>query len=192
MNRGLPVTLIVSDLTSLRSQENRRGMYQTMIGLERREDGALWRERFYPALPARFDVPRLVMSAPATDFWPGAAVSSRAAVRLPASGMAVAGTPESPFTYLAVSRERTMSRGTCAVAEGALTARGLTVGLLRNGPWYRQANIVDPGRFVAGGCVEEAGAYSVVIANNNPPGGKTSAQLTRIGWVSATGAASRD
>jgi hypothetical protein len=165
--------------------------YQTMIGVESRQDGALWHEQVYPTLET-LAVGRSVIARPTTDFWPDAIISSRTAVRVPPSGTVVAGRPETPFVYFVQSKERAISQGRCAVARGALTAGGLTFGLLRNGQWYQQVSIVERGGFVAVGCVHDAGTYSIVLANDNPRGGETRAQLTGIGWVLSTGTADRD
>jgi len=128
-------------------------------------------------------VGRRAISQPFADFWSDAVASSRTVVPVPPSGMTVAGTPEVPYGHLVQSRARAISRGTCAIAQGALTAGGLTFGLLRDGQWYQQVSIVERGRFVAMGCAREDGNYAIVLANNNAPGAVTAARLTKIGWV---------
>jgi len=104
-----------------------------------------------------------------------------------AAGIIVDGRPDGQYAYLLVIPERAVPRGTCAVADGELSAGGLTFGLLRNGQWSQQVNFVERGRFIAAGCTLEGGNYSIVLANNNPDGGVTKARLARIGWVVAGG-----
>ena len=110
---------------------------------------------------------------------------------MPPFGVAIDGTPENTSMYLFQSRQSALPRGTCAVAEGALTAGGLTFGILRDSRWYQQVNILDRGRFMAAGCVQEDGNYSVLLANAAPHGA-TTARLTKIGWVSAEGIPARE
>ena len=156
--------------------------YQTLSGLESRDDGLLFRARLYATLPA-LDLRRSVMARPTTDVFAGALLVSRAAAANPPSGLTVDGTPESAFAYLLQSGVSVRSRGACAIADGELRAGGLTFGLLRDGKWYQQVGVIDRGRFVAVGCVQEAGNYSIVLANDNRPGRPTVVRLARIGWV---------
>ncbi len=165
--------------------------YQTMTGIEPREDGIAWHARFYPMLTT-LGIPRSVTLQPTTDVWHGAGFTSRVAAQAPPFGMTVDGIPETDYSYLLQSRERAISRGTCAVADGELTAGGLTFGMLRNGQWYQQVNISDRGRFVAAGCAQDDGTYGIVLANDNPGGRVTTARLTRIGWVMPEGTTKRD
>jgi len=164
--------------------------YQTSIGTEPREDGVAWHARFYPMLTT--NVPRSVISRPTTDVWHEAGFTSKVAAAVPPLGMKVDGIPESGYSYLLQSRASAIARGTCAVAEGELIAGGLTFGLLRNGQWYQQVNILDRGPFVAAGCAQDDGTYFIVLANDNPVGDVTTATLTKIGWVMPEGTASRD
>jgi hypothetical protein len=158
--------------------------YQTMSGVEGREDGVAFHVRLYPTLPT-LEVGRSVISQPTTDPWPHAVVTSKVAASAPASGLIVDGRPEGGYAYLWQSRARAISRGTCAVADGELAAGGLTFGIVRNGQWYQQVNVVKRGRFMAAGCALEDDSYSIVLANDNPAGGVTRARLEKIGWVGA-------
>jgi hypothetical protein len=172
-------------LTAVLSADWRQAThYQTLTGIESRDDGAPWHERVYPALET-MEISRSVVSQPVTDFWRDALVSSRAVTRVRPYGLAVSGRPASPYEYLVQSPERAIQRGTCAIARGTLTAGGMTFGLLRNGRWDQKVNILERGRFIATGCAQEDGDYVMVLANNNAGGAVTSARLTTIGWVGA-------
>ncbi len=161
--------------------------YQTMAGLERRDDGAVWRTRLYRVQDlARAS--RQSIGGPVERLASDSTYLSPVVARADPGGLVVDGRPEGPFTYLVKSAGTPAARGRYAIAEGELTAGGLTFGLLRNDRWYEQVNITEPARFVAVARVDDDGSYAIVLANNSPRGGRTASRVSKIGWLAAAAA----
>jgi hypothetical protein len=62
-------------------------------------------------------------------------------------------------------REVALKKGSLIVAVGQLKTGGLDLGLLRNGLWYRQTVVTDPGYFMAVVEVEENGVFTPMLTN---------------------------
>lgn len=68
--------------------------------------------------------------------------------------------------YLAQLRGAALKGGELLLAEGSIESGGLSIGLLQDGRWSRQAAIATRGPFLAVVEVPADGTYDVVVANN--------------------------
>lgn len=170
----------------LPSDWDRAPLYQTLTDWERRPP-RLTVPSVHTAPPGlRFS--RALLDRPLEPLNP-ADVEERAATVTIASGrVSVDGAGgvggAGPFMYLARTKPMALRASARFVAEGTLEQGGLTIGLVQEGQWVRQAHIVTPGRFIAVVEVPADGDYSLVIANNLSGGSLINRfVIDRAGWV---------
>lgn len=107
-------------------------------------------------------------------------------VRPAPAAVEVDGPAENESSYLFQLKEHTTTGKALFVAEGYLTEGGIAVGLLRQGAWYKQAIVQNPGPFVIAVPVDDPGSYIPLVTNAMPPGRRVSRlTVTRAGFMSA-------
>lgn len=97
----------------------------------------------------------------------------------------VDGWAENESSYLFQLKEHTTTGKALFVAEGNLTEGGIAVGLLKQGAWYKQAIVQNPGPFVIAVPVDDPGSYIPLVTNAMPPGRRVNRlTVTRAGFMS--------
>lgn len=91
-------------------------------------------------------------------------------VTVGAGEVVVDGDAESESSYLFQMQERAVASPAAFVAAGELHEGGITIGLLKQGAWYRQAVVSKPGPFIVVVPVDDAGTYVPLFTNAMPPG----------------------
>lgn len=98
-------------------------------------------------------------------------------------GWRARGTAEAPFSYLAQWPEHDLASPGWYVVRGVVRSGGLTLGLLKDGAWYLQRNVTDPGPFDIAIPVPVAGRYTPLVANYLPGGSlKTDVEIQAMGF----------
>jgi hypothetical protein len=88
-----------------------------------------------------------------------------------------------PLGYLASWVSAPQAKHVLLVAEGHLTAGGLTIGLEQNRAWAAQVQVIEPGPFRVAIEVPNEGEFSPVIANLSGQSRYTRFEIDRIGWL---------
>ena len=105
-------------------------------------------------------------------------------VRPAPASILVDGRAENESSYLFQLKEHTTTGKALFVVEGYLSEGGIAVGLLKQGAWYKQAIVQNPGPFVIAVPVDDPGSYIPLVTNAMPPGRRVSRlTVTRAGFM---------
>jgi hypothetical protein len=101
------------------------------------------------------------------------------------------GVAEGPFTYVVTSTARVMPAGAIGGVRGVLEKGGVTVGLLKDGAWAGNVNVLEPGPFTVVLRTPGDGRYEIVVAHSLLEGERTNRfMLEKFGWLDSTAAPS--
>ena len=137
-------------------------LYQTLTDWER--PSAPYRVRVY-AWPRTLDPAPLALTGMTPPPVSSLSYSDLVASDVAAGRWVIRGTARASTSFLARLPERTVSKGESFVLRGTLYRGGFTVGLLKNGLWSTNVNVVAPGEFLAVVEAPDEGPFVPALAN---------------------------